>query len=230
MEAKKSKRADLETKKSIFFQAGLIVTLTLTILAFEWRSPVKHNLVLDPGRKTVIEDDIIALSTHEIPRPAVVPPSFTLFNEVKDDQIQTDYDPLDAESDEGEEIPEYIPTKITDLKDEPRIEDPSEFFLVVEKQPEFPGGIDEMRKFLGDNIQYPEIAKAANIQGTVHLFFIVEKDGSISNNEVARSIGGGCDEEAIRVIKRMPRWNPGLQQMKPVRVKFSIPIGFRLSN
>jgi len=228
METKKSQQADLESKKLLFLQTGLIISLTLALLAFEWRSPVQHNIMLDPGRKTVFDDELILPTTQEIPRPAIMPPSFTMFNAIKDDQVQTEYDPLDAESDEQEEIPEYIAPKISALNDETRVDDPSEFYIVSEKQPEFPGGVDAMRKFLGDNIQYPDAAKAANIQGTVHLFFIVEKDGSISNIEVVRSIGGGCDEEAIRVIKKMPRWSPGMQQMKPVRVRLSIPIGFRL--
>ena len=104
----------------------------------------------------------------------------------------------------------------------------AEVFLVVENQPQFPGGEDAMKQFLRENINYPQIAKESGIQGTVYVNFIVEPNGSLTNIKVRRGIGGGCDEESIRVVKMMPRWEPGTQRGKPVRVSYNIPIKYTL--
>lgn len=102
-------------------------------------------------------------------------------------------------------------------------------FTVVEVQPEFPGGKEAMYKFIGDNIKYPEKAKKDKITGRVFVNFIVEKDGSVSNVNVLRGIGGGCDEEAARVVAMMPNWASGTQRGKAVRVSFNLPINFALN-
>jgi protein TonB len=103
-----------------------------------------------------------------------------------------------------------------------------EIFTVVEEQPQYPGGEETRIKFLQDNIKYPEEAKELGIQGKVFVTFVVETDGSITDVKVLRGIGGGCDEEAIRVVKSMPRWIPGKQRGVPVRVQFNLPIKFTL--
>jgi len=103
-----------------------------------------------------------------------------------------------------------------------------EVFLVVEVMPEFPGGNEALLKYLSDNIIYPQEALKANIQGTVYVSFIIEKNGEVSNIKVIHGIGGGCDEEAVRVVKGMPNWIPGTQRGKPVRVQFNLPIRFVL--
>jgi protein TonB len=103
-----------------------------------------------------------------------------------------------------------------------------EIFTAVEQNPEFPGGISEMYKFLGNNIKYPAAAQRANVSGRVFMKFVVEKDGSIGNVEVLKGIGFGCDEEAIRVIKSMPKWNPGRQNGKNVRVFYQMPVVYKL--
>ena len=98
----------------------------------------------------------------------------------------------------------------------------------VEVMPEFPGGMEAMMKYLSENIKYPEQAKEKNTQGRVLVTFIVEKNGSISDVKVVKGIGNGCDEEAVRVISAMPKWKPGMQNGKKVRVNFAIPISFKL--
>ncbi len=105
----------------------------------------------------------------------------------------------------------------------------TEIFSIVENQPEFPGGISKMYKYLGENIKYPSAAQRANVSGRVFMKFIVEKDGSISNTEVLKGIGFGCDEESMRVLKSMPKWNPGMQNGKPVRVYYQMPIVYKLN-
>ncbi|MEI7596411.1 MAG: energy transducer TonB [Bacteroidota bacterium] len=98
--------------------------------------------------------------------------------------------------------------------------------LEFEVSPTFQGGADSLRNFLIRNVQYPEVAKQNEIHGVVYVGFVIEKDGLISNVKVLRGIGGGCDEEAIRVVKLMPKWNPGYSKGKPVRVSFVVPIKF----
>ena len=104
-----------------------------------------------------------------------------------------------------------------------------EIFVVVEEQPEFPGGNAAMMKFLGDNIKYPVIAQENGIQGRVITNFVVERDGSITDVQVVRGVDPSLDKEAIRVIQSMPKWKPGLQHGKPVKVKFTIPIIYNLN-
>jgi len=99
---------------------------------------------------------------------------------------------------------------------------------IVDILPEFPGGVDAMNRFLVQNIRFPEEAARAGIQGTVFVAFVVERDGSISNVRVLRGIGGGAEEEAVRVVSMMPRWSPGTQDGRPVRVNISMPIRFSL--
>lgn len=101
-------------------------------------------------------------------------------------------------------------------------------FEIIEKPAEFPGGIDSLFLYLSKNVQYPKFARENDIQGTVFVTFVVEKDGRISNIEILRGIGGGCDEEVVRVIQNMPRWIPGTMQNEYVRQQISLPVKFTL--
>ena len=103
-----------------------------------------------------------------------------------------------------------------------------ELYVVVEEMPEYPGGMRAMNEYLAANIKYPQTALEKGIQGKVFVSFVIEHDGSVSNVKVTRSIGGGCDEEAVRVIKSMPKWRPGKQMGKTVRVSYTLPVSFRL--
>lgn len=117
--------------------------------------------------------------------------------------------------------------------DEPMYEgeiDDDTYFQVVDEEPSFPGGMEAMYKFYSENIKYPQEAKANNISGKVYVTFVVEADGSISNPRLLRDIGGGCGQEAIRVVKLMPRWNPGKEKGQPVRVQFNLPVNFTLTD
>ena len=107
--------------------------------------------------------------------------------------------------------------------------DPDTVYQIVEKMPQYIGGESAMMKYVSENIKYPEKAKEDGIQGRVFISFVVEKDGSVSNVKVVRGIGGGCDEEAARVIAGMPKWQPGMQKGKPVRVNYMMPVFFKLT-
>lgn len=104
-----------------------------------------------------------------------------------------------------------------------------EVYTVVEQSPSFPGGDEGRITFLQENINYPKKAKKKGIQGTVYVTFVIEKDGSITDVRLLRGIGGGCDEEVIRVVKKMPKWNPGKQRGKHVRVQFNMPVKFTIT-
>lgn len=121
--------------------------------------------------------------------------------------------------------PEYAP--VTGKYDSDQVqEDP----FAKGTPPSFPGGLDALLKFLGENIQYPETARSANIEGVVTLSFIVEKDGSIGDTILLKDIGGGCGQEAIRVVRAMPKWIPGMVDGKPVKVRYTLPVRFRLED
>lgn len=103
-----------------------------------------------------------------------------------------------------------------------------EVFTLVEQLPEYPGGKAMMHEYMAKNFKYPIPAKNNNIQGRVYVTFVIEKDGSVSNAQVVRGIGSGCDEEALRLVNSMPKWTPGIQKGEPVRVKYTLPISFKL--
>jgi protein TonB len=103
-------------------------------------------------------------------------------------------------------------------------------FTVVEEMPSFPGGEEALYKFLAKNTRYPDMAKDAGVQGIVYLTFVIEEDGSINDVRLLRGIGGGCDEEAIRVMNKMPKWSPGKQRGRTVRVQYNMPFRFTLAN
>jgi len=122
-----------------------------------------------------------------------------------------------------------IDTRDAEVKSEPIVEEKeAEVFEFVEIMPEFPGGLEAFNAYLGENLKYPQIAKEAQIQGRVYVSFVIEKDGAITNIEVLRGVHPALDEEAVRVISRMPAWNPGRQNQREVRVKFTLPISFVL--
>jgi len=124
---------------------------------------------------------------------------------------------------------EQAPSLIT-KNDTLQITDSGEVFVFVEDGPEFPGGEDARIKYLQENIHYPKEAIEAGVQGTVYITFVVEKDGRITNVKVLRGLGGGLDEESVRVIKNMPIWEPGRQRGKAIRVQYNMPIRFMLAD
>ncbi|MFO8129574.1 MAG: energy transducer TonB [Bacteroidales bacterium] len=224
METKKTKKADLESKKFIFRQIGLIVALAIVLLAFEWKSYEKS--VEGFGERVVqdVEEDMAEITVQEQKPPPPPPPQkVTVLNVVEDD-IEVEEDIIiDIEADEETEVEEYVPVEV-----EEEVVEEAPIFMVVESMPEFPGGTENLYKYLGENIKYPQMAKESGIQGIVYVTFVVEKDGSVTDVRVLRGIGGGCDEEAIRVVESMPKWNPGKQRGKSVRVQYNLPVKFIL--
>lgn len=224
MEARKSKKADLEGRKTYFFEIGLIVALLVVFAAFEYKSYDKITVDLTARAVDDTPEEIIPITEQKVKPPPPPPPKqVTKITIVEDDVEVEDEIDIDVEADDETEMEEYIPPEDDD---EEIVE--AEIFTVVEAMPEFPGGMAKLMGYLGSNIKYPPFAKETNIQGRVFINFVVEPNGSISNVKVLRGIGGGCDEEAIRVVEAMPKWKPGMQRGKPVRVSYNLPVKFTL--
>ena len=222
---KKSPKADLENKRGLFVEIGLVIVLALVLFGFEWKTYNKTKVEAFQRQATDVPEEMVEITKQETPPPqAPPPPQVTVLN-IVDDNVQIDNDfTVDAEATQTTQVQEYVPVQ----KAEEEVIEEQEIFQVVESMPEFPGGEEARIQFLRDNIKYPQMARESGIQGTVYVTFVVEPDGRVTGVRVLRGIGGGCDEEAIRVVKAMPRWIPGKQRGKPVRVQFNMPIKFTL--
>ena len=225
MEVKKSSKANLENKKGIFFEIGLIVALACIFLAFEWKVDVK----MEEGFIVIIteeqlDEEIIPVTQRmqqALPPPPPAP-RLTDLIEIVDEEINLDdnLDIMDVDANVANHgVYDFSGTGNG-------YEGESEVFAVVEEMPKFPGG--NVQKWISKHIKYPMIAQENNIQGKVFVQFVIEKDGSVSNVKVSRSVDPSLDKEAIRVIQSMPKWTPGKQRQKPVRVSFTVPINFQL--
>ena len=224
MEIRKNPKVDLESKKTIFFEIGLVIALLVVFGAFSMKSYEKREIDLPD---LVVEDapeEIIPITEQKVKPPPPPPPKQVTQIKIVDDDVEVDDDlDINVDADEDMEFEEYIPPE----EEEEEVEE-QQIFTVVESMPEFPGGRAALMKYLAQNIKYPPYAKEAGIQGRVFINFVVETDGSITNVKVLRGIGGGCDEEAVRVVENMPKWKPGMQRGKPVRVSFNLPVKFTL--
>jgi len=224
MEIKKTDRADLEKNRNTYILIGMVITLAIVWFAFEYKTVDKQDNQIMQNTMLDEEEDLVVQTQRVEPPPPPPPPQQTTVIEVVEDDVEVDDIEIDAETDDDEEIEEQV---IQEEEQEDEKED--EIFVFVEDQPTFPGGDEARIKYLQDNIHYPEMAKESGIQGTVYVTFVVEKDGRISNVKILRGIGGGCDEEAVRIIKNMPKWKPGKQRGRAVRAQFNMPIRFVLA-
>lgn len=226
MEIKKSPKADLEGKRGTWLLVGYVVVLALMFVAFEWTQRDKE-VTTDTGIvEAVFEEEIIPITQQEeikAPPPPEVPSVAEVLNIVDDkaDVVETEVQ-TSEETGKAVEV-KYVPVEVVE-------EDPEEnvVFQVVENMPEFPGGMGALMQFLGKNIKYPTIAQENGVQGRVIVQFVVNKDGSIVDPVVVRSVDPYLDKEALRVIKSMPKWKPGMQRGKAVRVKYTVPVTFKL--
>ena len=217
MEPKKNPEVNLESKRGLFLQIGLVIALLIVLAAFEYKSYEKVEYNLGSLNLDDLEEEIIPITKQELKPPPPPPPPPEVIEIVEDEvEIENEIEIEDTESDEDEAI-EIIE------------EDDDEVFMVVERMPEFPGGDLGLMKYIQKNIKYPPIAKEYNITGKVYVQFIVEKDGSVTNVKVVRGVDKNLDAEAVRVVKSLPKYKPGKQRGKAVRVMFTIPISFTLN-
>lgn len=227
MESKKTNRANLENKRFIFLEAGMIISLALALMAFEWKS-YENSVATLPEVRWENVTELLPLNTqqHKLPPPPkAMKPVYKIVIVEKPVEIPDDFSGIDAGIDGIWIIPEKIamPEEIGNDADDSIYNTSS-----VEIMPEFPGGEAALYKFLGDNIKYPRLAIESNIQGTVYISFVVEKDGSLSNITVERTPALVLSDESSRVVSIMPDWKPGKQGGRAVRVNFVLPVKFKL--
>ncbi|MCQ2340007.1 MAG: energy transducer TonB [Paludibacteraceae bacterium] len=223
MQLKKNPNASLEDKKFMYVLIGFVFVLSVCYVALEWteKEVTKYEVA---DTEFAFEEEIdIQQTTQETPPPPPPPAvqEVEVLNVVEDD-VETEEIQINTEEDKTEVVIQ-APVEIKEEEEEENV-----VFVIVEKQPEFPGGTQAMMKYLSENIKYPMIAQENGIQGRVICQFVVNKDGSIVDIQVVRSVDPSLDKEAIRVIKSMPKWKPGMQRGKAVRVKFTLPVVFRL--
>ncbi|HRK54135.1 MAG TPA: energy transducer TonB [Cyclobacteriaceae bacterium] len=223
MELKKNPKADVHQLRGMLFSLSLAVSLGMVIIAFEWKSEGDSNTV-NLANYDNFNDELLDIPpTEQAPPPppkAIIPKIIEVPDE---EEIAQDLDvTIDVEIKETSEAIKVAPIETISK------EDTDEIFVIVEDQPEFPGGNAEFLKFLREHMRYPRQARSMAIEGRVYVQAIVGKDGSLDEVQVVKGIGGGCDEEAVRVVKQSPKWNPGRQRGRNVRTKIIIPIVFKL--
>ena len=229
MEVKKSPKADLEGSKGLGILMGLVVGLAVLFVGFEWGTQEKA-IQKNEGISDIIaeeEMDITRQDETPPPPPPDVPPAVAEVLNVVENNVQVANNDL-ISSEDNEKVAQvqvYTPPAVVHEEEE---ESPQHIFVVVEEMPEFPGGQAALMSFIAKSIKYPVVAQENGIQGRVTCTFVVNQDGSIVDAQVARGIDPALDKEALRVINSMPKWKPGKQRGKPVRVKFTLPVTFRL--
>ena len=227
MEVKKAPVADLEGKKTTWLLVGYILVLAIMFVAFEWTRRDKidtSEIVAEVSLN--FEEEIIPITMQEKPVAPVPVEAKTISEtiEIVEDDAEIKETIIASDEDMGEVV--EIQNIENVVVEEPEKEE--EIFQVVEAMPEFPGGTAELMKWLQKNIKYPSISQENGVQGRVIVQFVVNRDGSIVDPVVLRSVDPYLDKEALRVVSAMPKWKPGEQRGKTVRVKFTLPIQFRL--
>lgn len=230
MQVKKTDKANLEKKKMIFLEIGLVVSLAICLVAFEWTSGEVTDSNLGDLQMNEVFEEEIENTVQETPPEEVEPPMEepeTVIEEltIVEDDVKVDDVKINSEADEKTKTNTNI-VQTFEVEVEEEVEPIA--FAVVEDKPVFPGGDAALMKFIADNTKYPEIAKENGIQGRVFIQFVIDKVGNVTKVTVAKGVDPYLDEEAQRVVKMLPNWTPGKQRGKPVPVTFVVPINFKL--
>ena len=229
MEIKKSPKANLQNKKLLFMEIGLIVALLIVLGAFEWSTTETSVSILEEETAVVIEEEQVPITQEEQLPPPEVPkePVMSDIIDIVDDDVKVDDDFLISTEDDaslGVEIKDYVVEQAEEEEVEEEVP-----FAIVEQKPTFQGGdANQFTKWVFSRIVYPEIAKENGVQGRVTLQFTIDTDGSVTNVKVLRGVDSSLDKEAVRVVSSSPKWKPGMQRNKPVKVKYTFPVVFNL--
>ena len=228
MEIKKSEKANLENKKLLFVEIGLIISLLITYIAFEWTSKETNLAVLEDNTEILVEEEIISTNMETPPPPPAAPKMPVLSDQIDivDDEIELEDDMfmnLEDDASLGVEIMDYVEVE------EEVVEEEAIPFQLVEEKPSFQGGdANQFSKWVNSRLVYPEIAKENGVSGRVTLQFTVEKDGSVTKVRVLRGVDPSLDKEAVRVVSMSPKWKPGKQRDRAVPVTYTFPVIFQL--
>ena len=229
MEVKKSEKANLENRKLLFTEIGFVISLLVVLGAFSWTSKEKTTTVFEDVTTELIEEEIIPITQEETPPPPEAPKIPVLSDQIDivDDDIQVEDDMfmnLEDNANLGVEIMDYVETV-----EEEEVEEEAIPFQLVEEKPKFKGGdANEFSKWVNSNLVYPEIAKENGVQGRVTLQVTVNVDGSVTNVKVLRGVDSSLDKEAVRVVSNSPKWTPGKQRDRAVKVTYTFPVIFQL--
>ncbi len=229
LEVKKSEKANLEGNRLIFLEVGLMFSLLVVLMAFEWKSYDKKTAVL--GQETAVEIEVenIPITTETPPPPPEAPKIPILSDQIDivDDDIKVDdnlFISLEDTKDMGVEIMDYV----TEVYEE-TIEEAPIPVAIVEEKPKFMGGdANQFNVWIHDHLEYPEIARENGVSGRVTLQFTIEADGRLTNVKVLRGVDSSLDKEAVRVVSSSPKWTPGRQRDRAVRVTYNFPVVFQL--
>lgn len=230
LEVKKSAKANLEQHRMLWLLMGCVIVFSTTFAVIEWTTFEPKEKKEKKAQQAILDVPIDILVPFTIPEKKVVPPppeakKIVDILEIVEDEAEIEESDLVSIEEQGEVVEIAENTNIV-VEDEPVEET---VFQVVEQQPEFPGGMKALMKYLQENISYPRISRDNNSQGRAFIRFVVNADGSIQGVEVLKSSGDiYLDKEAVRVVSGMPKWSPGKQAGKPVRVFFTLPVVFRL--
>ncbi len=232
MEIKKSSKADLQRYKSVFLLFGLIISISICLAAFNWKTSYKVDEEIALAPTAITEQEVIPMTQQQEQQQEIAKPEAPkLINQInivnREVNLNDDFDPFANEMNENTatEIYEY-----TGGSEETEVEE-EEILYIVEEMPSFQGGtLEKFREFVQKNTRYPEEAAREGIQGKVIMSFVVEPSGEVSRVKVLRGVDPLLDREAIRVIKSSPKWSPGKQRGKPARVAYTIPVVFYLRN
>ncbi|MBP5391458.1 MAG: energy transducer TonB [Bacteroidales bacterium] len=229
MEAKKNSRASLENKRTLFFEIGLIAALAVVLTSFEWNSATKEVASISAGGISLIDDETVPITQQETPPPPenIKEPVISEDLQIVENDIKVDTQFLSP--DDNTEPIKIVPYVEPSNKTEE--EEVEEFipFAIVEDKPTFQGGdANTFTKWVYSNIVYPELAIENGIQGRVTVQFTIDKDGSVKDVRVLRGADSTLDKEAVRVISNSPKWSPGKQRGKAVKVKYTFPIIFQM--
>jgi protein TonB len=231
MDNKKSSAADLENKKSIFIQIGLVVSLSLTLIAFEWTSKDVQKLSGLSVSDIEAEEEIIPITHQEeikAPPPPPPPKISDVLTIVENNTNTTEDININSEMNENATVEIVATTNDAYSVEEEESEEDKPVFFIVEEMPEFPGGTQALQEYIAKSIRYPVIAQENGIQGRVFVSFIVNSKGMVDQVKIVRGIDSNLDKEAVRVIQSLPQWKPGKQRGKPVKVSYTVPINFIL--
>ena len=230
MEIKKSAKASLENKKLLLTEVGLVVALAVVYGAFNWSSRDAQVAVLEDTTQVLVEDEMIAIQ-NELPPPPPEAPSIPVLSDqidIVDDDIKLDDDMfinLEDDANLAVDIQDYREAVV----EEEEVEEEAIPFQLVEQKPSFNGGdANEFSKWVNSKLVYPEIAKENGVQGRVTLMFTVEADGRVTNVRVVRGVDESLDKEAVRVVSSSPKWKPGRQRDRAVKVTYTFPVIFQL--
>lgn len=229
MEIKKSPKADLEKDVFLSVLLGLLVSISLVFVSLQWKTASNNGDLVSSNLNIADVDEAMLIQEEQKPEEPEPPKPEQKVEEIQA-ELPEEFKVVDNDkkvqtikfvsTDEDKPLPPPPPPAPAEE------EEAQQIFEIVEQAPEFPEG--DVSKWVGNHMEYPQIAAENGIQGRVIVQFVIERDGSVSQIKVARGVDPSLDKEAMRVVGKMPKWKPGMQRGKPVRFRYTLPVVFRL--